>query len=163
RTQVSRLRRMLGPASGIVTDDRGYRLTVARDRLDAARFEDLLGGVAPGAAGGARHPHVLPDPPSLWRGPPPRAGGHAPPRPPPADPGAARREEPHQAARERGADVLLTLGRHAEATAALDALLAEHPERERARGLLMEALYHQGRHAEAVETYQAWRRRLADE
>jgi hypothetical protein len=59
--------------------------------------------------------------------------------------------------------LLLTLGRAAEAAADLDALLAEHPEREQARGLLMEALYRQGRHTEALATYQSWRHHLAEE
>jgi DNA-binding SARP family transcriptional activator len=42
-------------------------------------------------------------------------------------------------------------------------LLAEHPEREQARGLLMQALYRAGRHTEALATARSWRRHLATE
>ena len=47
RTQISRLRRALGPAGGsLVTADGGYRLSVQRHQLDAARFEDALAAAA---------------------------------------------------------------------------------------------------------------------
>ena len=43
RTQVSRLRRVLGPAGhGLVTDGGGYRLSLGRAQLDVARFTDAL-------------------------------------------------------------------------------------------------------------------------
>src|SRR6478672_1213178 len=43
RTQISRLRRALGPAGGsLATVGGGYRLSVNRGELDAARFEDAL-------------------------------------------------------------------------------------------------------------------------
>jgi hypothetical protein len=42
-------------------------------------------------------------------------------------------------------------------------LLAEHPEREQARGLLMQALDRAGRHTEARATARSWRRHLATE
>lgn len=48
---------------------------------------------------------------------------------------AARLEELRAAAAERQAELQLSLGRAEEAVAALGALLAEHPEREQARGL----------------------------
>src|SRR5580693_9381618 len=47
RTQVSRLRRALGPAGGdLATVEGGYRLTVQRSQLDATRFEDMLAEAA---------------------------------------------------------------------------------------------------------------------
>ena len=47
RTQISRLRRALGPAGGsLVTADGGYRLSLQRRQLDAARFEDALAAAA---------------------------------------------------------------------------------------------------------------------
>ncbi|HEY0399290.1 MAG TPA: BTAD domain-containing putative transcriptional regulator, partial [Acidimicrobiia bacterium] len=159
RTQISRLRKALGPDAGLVTEERAYRLTVAREQLDTAHFEDLMGLLATGGAVGADALHLLDEALALWRGPAlaefaDRAF---------AQPESVRLEELHLAAREQRAELLLTLGRAAEAAAGLDALLAEHPEREQARGLLMEALYRQGRHTEAVATYQAWRRHLAEE
>jgi predicted ATPase len=59
--------------------------------------------------------------------------------------------------------LLLAAGRLAEAAAAAEALLATQPERERARALVMEALYRQGRHTDALDVYQAWRRELTEE
>ncbi|MDQ1489324.1 MAG: hypothetical protein QOJ23_1838, partial [Actinomycetota bacterium] len=159
RTQISRLRKAIGPDAGLVTEERAYRLTVAREQLDTAHFEDLMGLLASGGTAGAEALRLLDEALALWRGPAlaefaDRAF---------AQPESVRLEELHLAAREQRAELLLTLGRAAEAAAGLDALLAEHPEREQARGLLMEALYRQGRHTEAVATYQAWRRHLAEE
>jgi predicted ATPase/DNA-binding SARP family transcriptional activator len=159
RTQISRLRKALGRGGGLVTGERAYRLAVAREQIDAARFEDLMGLLATGGAQGADALRLLDEALALWRGPAlaefaDRAF---------AQPEAVRLEELHLGAREQRAEVLLALGRAAEAAADLDALLVEHPEREQARGLLMEALYCQGRHTEAVATYQAWRRHLAEE
>src|SRR5437588_12111617 len=43
RTQVSRLRRALGPAGGdLATVEGGYRLTAQRSQFDVTRFEDML-------------------------------------------------------------------------------------------------------------------------
>src|SRR5215813_2083179 len=47
RTQVSRLRRALGPAGAdLVTLEGGYRLAVPRSRLDFGRLEDALAEAA---------------------------------------------------------------------------------------------------------------------
>ena len=50
-----------------------------------------------------------------------------------------------------------------ELVAELEALVSEHPLRERPRGQLMLALYRSGRQAEALEAYHAARRSLVDE
>ncbi|HXP55365.1 MAG TPA: BTAD domain-containing putative transcriptional regulator, partial [Streptosporangiaceae bacterium] len=61
------------------------------------------------------------------------------------------------------AEVLLGLGRHEQAVPELASLVAEHPLRERMRGLLMVALYRCGRQAEALQAFHEARQVLADE
>ena len=75
----------------------------------------------------------------------------------------ARLEELRLAALEDRLEADLALGRHAELVAELEALVAEHPLRERLRGHLMLALYRSGRQAEALAVYRATRRALVDE
>ncbi len=74
-----------------------------------------------------------------------------------------RLAELRSAAAEERADVLLDLGRHEQAVPELAALVAEHPLRERMRGLLMVALYRCGRQAEALQAFHEARQVLADE
>jgi hypothetical protein len=71
--------------------------------------------------------------------------------------------ELRSAAAEERADVLLALGRHEEVVPDLTAMVADHPLRERMRGLLMVALYRCGRQAEALRVYAEGRRVLAEE
>lgn len=158
RTQVSRLRRALGPAGGdLVTADGGYCLTVQRGQLDATRFEDML---AEAARASSRQALMLIDEAlALWRGPP--VGEFA--DRPFALATVARLDEMRLVATERQAELLLTAGLVEDAVATLQTLLAEHPEREQARGLFMQALYRAGRHTEALATFRSWRRYLADE
>ena len=64
-----------------------------------------------------------------------------------------RIEELRLAALERRIEADLELGRHAGLVGELEALVAEHPLRERLRGQLMLALYRSGRQAEALAAY----------
>ena len=57
----------------------------------------------------------------------------------------------------------LALGLHRDAVGELEALVAEHPLREHVRSQHMLALYRSGRQAEALASYQAFRRTLADD
>ena len=74
-----------------------------------------------------------------------------------------RLAELRSAAAEERAEVLLDLGRHEQAVPELAALAAEHPLRERMRGLLMIALYRCGRQAEALQAFHDARQVLDDE
>jgi DNA-binding SARP family transcriptional activator/Tfp pilus assembly protein PilF len=71
--------------------------------------------------------------------------------------------ELRSAAAEERAELLLRLGRHEQAVPVLAALVAEHPLRERMRGLLMIALYRCGRQAEAFRAFHDARQVLDDE
>ena len=64
---------------------------------------------------------------------------------------------------EERIDLDLTLGADSDVITELRQLIAEHPLRERLRGLLMLALYRAGRQADALEVYQRAHRYLADE
>jgi predicted ATPase/DNA-binding SARP family transcriptional activator len=158
RTQISRLRRALGPAAGgLVAVGGGYRLSLRRRQLDTARFEDAL-AAAPHAAGepGLR---ILDEALGLWRGPALAEFADR----PFAQPEAVRLDELRAAARERRAELMLSMGSAEDAVAALQAVVAEHPERERARGLLMQALYQEGRHTDALATFRSWRHYLSED
>ncbi len=158
RNQLSRLRRALGPAAAdLVAAPGGYRLHLKPAQVDAARFEELLASAR--EATGEEALAILDGALALWRGP---ALGEFADRPF-AQPEAVRLEELRLAAQEQRAELLLRLDRAGDAVVTLGALLAEHPHREGARALLMEGLYRLGRHTEALEAYQSWRRHLADE
>ena len=60
-------------------------------------------------------------------------------------------------------DARLALGRHGELVGQLEALIGEHPYRERLRAQLMLALYRCERQADALQAYQDARRTLVDE
>jgi DNA-binding SARP family transcriptional activator len=161
---LSRLRRLLesgGVTGALVRDGYGYRLRVEPAQLDVTRFEGLVdeGGeaLAAGKVGLAadRFRQAL----VLWRGPPladlqsERFAIET----------SVRLEERRVSLLEQRLEADLALGRHREVVAELQALVAEHPYRERLRAQLMLALYRSGRQAEALRAYQEARRTLADE
>jgi predicted ATPase/DNA-binding SARP family transcriptional activator len=158
QSQVSRLRHRLGPDGGVETVGRGYRLRPAPDALDAAIFQERL-GEARSTSDPSLALRLLDSALSLWRGP--AYGEHA------GDPAvridAERLEELRNTAREERAAVLLALGRSDEAAAAAGALVQEHPFRERAVEILIEAWYEAGRTGDALAAYETYRTRLAEE
>src|SRR5919108_5525156 len=68
RTQISRLRRALGPAGdGLIAVGGGYRLSLHRGQVDAARFEDALAAATRVTSKEAVK--ILDEALGLWRGP----------------------------------------------------------------------------------------------
>jgi DNA-binding SARP family transcriptional activator len=159
---VARLRKALAESGRLlVTRPPGYLIQLEPDQLDLDRFERLtrearqqLAAGEPRAAAGKLEEAL-----ALWRGPPLADFTYE----PFAQPAVARLDELRLAALEDRFDAELALGRHAELVAELEALVDEHPLRERLRGQLMLALYRSGRQAEALDVYQATRRVLVDE
>ncbi len=151
--QMSRLRRALG--DGVLdTTAHGYRLVC--DGIDADQFESLLGQARHEPA---RAVELLTKALSLWRG---RAYGEFT-EIDDVTAEAARLDELRCTAIEERAEALVATGRAAEAVADLESFVATNPLRERARAALMRALYATGRHAEALDHYAHYSRRLADE
>jgi predicted ATPase/DNA-binding SARP family transcriptional activator len=158
---VSQLRRALEPGGApyhtLVRKPSGYVLQVAPDAVDSAEFQDLVEAAksATPEQAEAQLTRAL----SMWRGPAladfagePFAAGEA-----------ARLNELRLHAREERIEAELALGRHGRLIGELQALVEEHPLRERLCGQLMLALYRSGRQAEASDLYQRTRQRLVDE
>ncbi|MFI6631551.1 BTAD domain-containing putative transcriptional regulator [Nonomuraea fuscirosea] len=159
QAQVSRLRRNL-PADLIEFHGSGYRLAVDRDSVDAHRFE-RLSREGRGLLAAGRHSAaaaVLREGLELWRGPAFADVAEA----PFAPPQAVRLEELRLAATEDLFEAELSLP-SASPVGGLRELVAAHPLRERARGLLMRGLHAAGRQAEALAVFDEGRRLLADE
>jgi YVTN family beta-propeller protein len=160
QTYVSQLRKTLGEDS-LQTMPRGYALRLEPDALDADRFESLLNRgrtlVGENEAGEARQ--ILREALGLWRGPAladfrDERFAHD---------ESARLEELRLIALELRLEAELALGRHADAVPELEALVREHPLRERLRGLLMLALYRAERQADALAAYRQARTALVEE
>ena len=166
-TYVAGLRRVLepdrpqrAPARVLVSQGGGYMLRLGPGSLDSGCFEECLGR--------ARYLRATDDPAAaeravaealaLWRG---LAFAGVP--GPFAEAERQRLGELRTTAAVDRADLLLALGRAAEAVPDLTALVAEHPLREQASGLLMIALYRCGRQAEALRVFRDARERLAED
>jgi DNA-binding SARP family transcriptional activator len=79
-----------------------------------------------------------------------------------AQPEIARLEDLRLACVSDRIDADLACGRHAKVAGELEALVREHPLRERLRGQQMLALYGAGRQAEALEAYRSAYEALVD-
>lgn len=156
---VSQLRKQL-PEGSLRTRAPGYVLDLDGHSLDLRRFDAFVAsGRAALTRGGAEEAalhfqHAL----ALWRGPAlaefeERFAGFE----------SARLEEQRLACLEDRLEADLALGRDAELVGELEALVHRHPYRERLRAQLMLALYRSGRHAEALASYQGFRRMLSEE
>ena len=159
---VSRARRDLGPlADRLRTEAGGYRLHVEPDELDAERFTrgyEAAARCSPPAARTRRRRRSR-DALALWRGPVLGELGYE----AFAQAEVRRLEELRVLALEERVEADLARGEHAPLAGELEALVAEHPLRERLRGQQMLALYRLGRQADALATYRDFRTRLDDE
>ncbi|HET7128884.1 MAG TPA: AfsR/SARP family transcriptional regulator [Gaiellaceae bacterium] len=154
--QVSDLRKVLG-ASAIETRPPGYVLHVDEERFDLARFERLTSAAE--RESGAEALGMLREALALWRGPPLADLEYE----PFTRPAVNRLEELRLATLEARIELDLELGRPAQLVAELEAIIAEHPLRERPRALQMRALYRAGRQADALSAYRDARRTLVEE
>ncbi|MER5643473.1 BTAD domain-containing putative transcriptional regulator [Streptosporangium sp. NPDC002524] len=158
RVYVSALRKVV---AGIRTVPGGYLLDVDPGEVDAHRFERLVTGArrARDAGRTAEAADGLRAALALWRGP--ALDG--------VDSAELRRayavplEELRLTALEERVELDVALGRGAEVTGELRALVASHPLRERAWAQLVLALGQAGRRPEALAAYGEARRLLVGE
>lgn len=148
------------PGQVLVSSGGGYLLRLGPGCLDASQFEECLGRAralrASGDESGAAR--IVDEALGLWRGQP-FAGVPG----PFAEAERLRLTELRTTAAEERADLMLAQGQATAAVPELTTLVAEHPLRERARGLLMIALYRCGRQAEALRVFHDARERLAED
>jgi basic membrane lipoprotein Med (substrate-binding protein (PBP1-ABC) superfamily)/DNA-binding SARP family transcriptional activator len=161
---VSDLRRAFEPLGGadlLVTRQPGYGLEADPDTVDAWRFERLVRDgtrlLEDGDQDAGRS--AIREALGLWTGTPLADFPYE----EFAQSVTRRLTEARLTAVERYAAVSLQTGRITEALDLLTAAVQDDPLRERARELLMLALYRSGRHAESLRSYHALRTQLADE
>lgn len=158
---VYRLRKALGP-EGWRLESRppGYLLKVSEGELDSLRFHDLADAARRVLGHSPKQVSaLLAEALGLWRG---QVMSDLP------DLVALEPERAHlEAARlnalEDRVEADLALGRHRQLVGELEALVSDHPFRERFWGQLMLALYRSGRQAEALRAFQRVRETLAEE
>jgi predicted ATPase/DNA-binding SARP family transcriptional activator len=158
---ASKLRRALGSTEIVAMRGGGYALEVPADAVDVHRYEQLVaeGRSAVAAGDPARAVALFTSADSLWRGNALVDFAYD----DFALPFISRLSELRLAVIEERLDIELELGRHQSAVVELEALVVEHPLRERPRGLLMVALYRAGRQADALRVFQEGRTVLRDE
>lgn len=153
---VSRLRKLLG-ADRLSRRHSGYVLRIERDEFDRAQFEQLVEDSRTGEPASARE--TLRQALGLWRGPPLADLAHE----DFAQSEIRRLDELRAVALEQRIEADLALGEHAALVPELEALVTQHPLRERLRAHQMLALYRAGRQAEALASYENARLTLLEE
>ena len=152
---VASLRKVLGPET-IEWRPPGYVMRVEAGQLDLANVRRLVDEAR--ASDPLRRARLLGDALALWRGEPLAELAYE----PFAQVEIARLTELRLGLEEERAEAELALGRHGELVSDLEALVHEHPLRERLRGQLMLALSRAGRQADALEVYRLGRKLLVD-
>jgi DNA-binding SARP family transcriptional activator len=147
------LRKALGP-DVLVRRPPGYALQVEREQLDAHRFERLLADARRASASERRQ--LLARALELWRGPALAEFAFE----DWAQTEIRRLDELRLVALEERAEADIELGHPADVVPELEALVVQHPLRERAWYLLMRARHAAGRSAEALEAFTAARAAL---
>jgi predicted ATPase/DNA-binding SARP family transcriptional activator len=162
QSQVARLRRLLPQKAVVRSASGGYALDLPPEAVDAVRFEllaregrrTLRGGQVGVAALRLREGLAL------WRGEALADVAEA----PFARAARVRLEELRITATEDRLEAELEAGADASRLVVeLEAITAEHPLRERLRGLLLRALLVDGRRTEALAAYETFRRLVAEE
>jgi len=160
RSYVSRLRAALGGAARIEANASGYSIHTDTDAIDAALFDRIVRAADNDLAEGnaRRAAEQLGRALSMWRG---RAFADL------SDDGplrveAERLHELRLHAVEQRFDAELVLGHAGRVVDELEAAASAHPYRERLWRLLMLALYHSGRQADALARFKR-ARQLLDE
>jgi DNA-binding SARP family transcriptional activator len=156
QNSISHLRKLLG-AERLITKPPGYVLHLDDDELDADRARTLLAEAR--SAGSEDSVELLRRAESLWRGPPLADFTYD----AFAQTAIGQLEELRLSIREERIGFELESGRSGDLIAELEALVGEHPLRERLRGQLMLALYRSGRQADALHAYQEARRGLLEQ
>jgi peptide/nickel transport system substrate-binding protein len=162
---VSRLRKLLrengGDENVLVSYPSGYLLRIGFGAFDLDRFEHLAeeGRRALAAGAAAEAAEACRAALSLWTGPALADLRFE----PFARVDVERFEERRLGVVEDRIEADLHRGQHVALVAELEALVAEHPLRERLREQLMLALYRSGRQAEALEAYRSARTYLVEE
>jgi DNA-binding SARP family transcriptional activator len=157
QVRVSQLRKALGKnAARLETSPSGYVLRVEPDEFDLDSFTRLLSDAE--SAEPAVVAEKLREALALWRGQALTGLADA----SFARAAIVRMDELRLAAVERSIDAELALGRHSRLVGELEALVLQHPLRERLHVQLMLALYRSGRQAEALAAFTAVRGMLVD-
>ncbi len=164
---ISRLRSLFEPdrttrgeSSILLTKDHGYILNVDPASIDAFRFEqDAARGNELAITDPAAAAELLRDALRLWRGDALQDVAYE----EFAQREIARLEELRLQAIEDRIECDLALGQSGELIGELEALRGAQPMRERPVSQLMVALYRSGRQADALRTYERFRRNLGSE
>ena len=165
QVQISRLRKALVDGDEheqrLIARPPGYLLLVNDGELDLHTFERLVreGREAAEMHNPGRGAELLREADGLWRGRPLADLEFE----PFARVEVQRLDELRLVAIEERIDADLALGHHAALCPELEALVAEHPLRERLHAQVMLALYRSDRQAEALDAYQRTRTRLSEE
>jgi DNA-binding SARP family transcriptional activator/pimeloyl-ACP methyl ester carboxylesterase len=159
QTQVFRLRKQLHlpGAPTVVTRGSGYALELGSATVDAIEFEQGVRaaiGADPAVAGARLHDAL-----AWWRGD--AYAGFEDVEPLRAE--QTRLEELHLQAVEAHAEALLACGDPKGAITELQGFVSDHPLRADAQATLMRALAANGRDAEALRVFQAYRRHLVEQ